>query len=283
MALSRRNGRSRATLVFLTLLSVTVITLDFRGEGDGLIASLRNGAGDVLAPVRSVADGALSPVGDALSGLTGYGELEEQNARLRAELDELRGERLQGQDAITEARQLRELLDLEWVGDLPTVAARVVSAPVSNYAETVELNRGTDHGVDVDMPVVTGAGLVGRVVQASGQRSIVRLITDPASSVGVRFVRQGEVGIAEGEGPNRDLSVGFVEIGADVRPRELAVTSGLEGGSDVYPPNIPVGRVTRAEKPPGQLEQDVELEPVADLGHLRYVKVIKTRSIGPTP
>lgn len=277
MALSRRNGRSRATLVFLVLLSVTVITLDFRGEGDGMIATLRNGAGDVLAPVRNVADGVLSPVGDALSGVTGYGGLEDENARLRAELEELRGQELVGRDAIAEARELRSLLDLEWVGDLPTVAARVVSAPVSNYAETVELNRGTADGVDVDMPVVTGSGLVGRVVQASPQRSIVRLITDPASSVGVRFVRRGEVGIAEGEGPNRDLSVGFVEMTADVRARELAVTSGLEGGSDVYPPNIPVGRVTRAEKTPGQLEQDVELEPVADLDHLRFVKVIQTR------
>lgn len=277
MALSRRNGRSRATLVFLVLLSVTVITLDFRGEGDGLIATLRNGAGDVLAPVRNLADGALSPVGDALSGVTGYGGLEDENARLRAELEELRGQELLGRDAIAEARELRTLLDLEWVGDLPTVAARVVSAPVSNYAETVELNRGTADGVDVDMPVVTGSGLVGRVVQASPQRSIVRLITDPASSVGVRFVRHGEVGIAEGEGPNRALSASFVEMTADVRTRELVVTSGLEGGSDLYPPNIPVGRVTRAEKTPGQLEQDVELEPVADLAHLRYVKVIQTR------
>lgn len=277
MALTRRNGRSRATLVFLVLLSVTVITLDFRGDGDGLISSLRSGAGDVLAPVRDLADGALSPMSDALSGVTGYGDLEEQNAKLRAELEEVRGRELQEADAVVEARELRALLDLEWVGDLPTVAARVVSAPVSNFAETIELNRGTDHGVDVDMPVVTGAGLVGRVVQASSKRSIVRLITDPASSVGVRLVRDGEVAIAEGEGPSEPLSVGFVEITADVRVRELVVTSGIEGGSDVYPPNIPVGRVSRAEKPPGQLEQDVDLEPVADLAHLRYVKVVKTR------
>lgn len=264
-------------MVFLVLLSVTVITLDFRGDGDGLISSLRSGAGEVLAPVRDLADGALSPVGDALSGVTGYGDLEEQNAELRAELEEVRGRELQEADAVVEARELRALLDLEWVGDLPTIAARVVSAPVSNFAETIELNRGTDHGVAVDMPVVTGAGLVGRVVQASSNRSIVRLITDPASSVGVRLVRDGEVAIAEGEGPNEPLSVGFVEITADVRKRELAVTSGIEGGSDLYPPNIPVGRVSSAEKPPGQLEQDVDLEPVADLAHLRYVKVVKTR------
>jgi rod shape-determining protein MreC len=277
VALSRRNGRSRATLVFLVLLSITVITLDFRGDSNGLISSLRSGAGDVLAPVRDLADSALSPVGDALSGVTGYGDLEEENARLRAELEAVEGQGLQEQDAMVEARELRSLLALEWVGDLPTIAARVVSAPVSNYSETVELNRGTADGVGVDMPVVTGAGLVGRVVQASSHRSIVRLITDPASSVGVRLVRDGEVGIAEGEGPNQPLSVGFVEITADVRERELAVTSGVEGGSDVYPPNIPVGRVSKAEKPPGQLEQDVDVEPVADLAHLRYVKVIKTR------
>jgi rod shape-determining protein MreC len=277
VALSRRNGRSRATLLFLVLTSVTVITLDFRDDGSGVIGAVRNVAADALSPVREAADVVLSPVGDAFSGVTGYGSLEETNDELRARIAELEGTELRRAEAEAQLRELLRLNELEYLGDIPTVAARVVSAPVSNFEQTIELNRGTADGVDVDMPVITGAGLVGRVVQASGQRSVVRLVTDPSSSVGVRLARSGETGIAEGRGARRTLSVGFIEVGVQLRSREIAVTSGLEGGSDLYPPGIPVGRVVRSETPPGELEQQVDLEPVADLVHLRYVKVLQVR------
>lgn len=278
MAVSRRNGRrSRATLLFLILTSLTVITLDFRDDGAGLVGSVRNVAADVLAPVRDGADAVLSPVGDAFSGITGYGSLEDENARLRARIAELEGAGLRQDEIEAELRELRALVQLDDLGGISRVTARVVAAPVSNFEQTIELDRGTADGVRVDMPVVTGTGLVGRVVRASGQRSVVRLVTDPSSSVGVRLSRSGETGIAEGRGVGRTLSVGFIDAGAEVLRREIAVTSGLEGGSDLYPPGIPVGRVTEAAHREGEIEQQVALQPVADLAHLRYVQVLQVR------
>jgi rod shape-determining protein MreC len=278
LALPRRAGRSRVTLVFLILMSLTIITLDFRDDGDGVVNSVRDAASDVLSPARNALDGVLTPVGEAFSGITGYGSLRDENDRLRAEVEELRGDLLEREDAKAERRELLALngLDDELAG-LTTVAARVIGAPVSNFAQTIELNRGIDQGVAVDMPVVTGSGLVGRVVEASGSRSTVRLITDPRSSVGVRFSRSGEAGIADGEGPDTALSVGFIETSAQLRRRDLAVTSGLEGGSELFPPNIPVGRVVSASRPSGELQQRVELEPLADLDDLRFVKVVQMR------
>lgn len=276
MALQRRNGRSRATLLFLVLLSITVITLDFRGDGGDVIDSVRSGASDALAPVRDGADAVLSPIGNAFSGITGYDDLEDENARLRERIAELRRTDVRGAETEAELRDLLRLNDLGWAGDVPTVSARVVSAPVSNFEQTIELNRGTDAGVRVDMPVVTGDGLVGRVVQASGKRARVRLITDPGSSVGVRIAQSGETGVAEGEGPDRTMSVAFIEVDAQVKRGNLAVTSGLEGGSDLFPAGIPVGRVARAQKVEGELQQRVELRPLADVAHLRFVKVLRT-------
>jgi rod shape-determining protein MreC len=278
LALPRRAGRSRATVIFLVLTSLTIVTLDFRDDGDGVVNSIRDVASDVLSPARNALDAVVSPVGDAFSGITGYSSLEDENDKLRAEIDDLKGDLLEREDAKAERRDLLALNDLDdELAGLPTVAARVVGAPVSNFEQTIELNRGTDHGVDVDMPVVTGSGLVGRVVEASGSRSTVRLITDPRSSVGVRFTRSGEPGIADGEGPNTPLSVGFVNLTAQLRRRDLAVTSGLEGGSDLYPPNVPVGRIASVSRPAGELQQRVELDPVADIDRLRFVKVVQTK------
>lgn len=274
MALSRRNGRSRATLLFLILTSITVITLDFRGEGSGTIDKVRDLAADAFAPVRDAADSTMSPVRNVFNGITDYDNLQEENARLKARIADLQGRKTVNRDAAAELKELLKLQRLDWVGNVPTVAARVVSAPVSNFEQTIELDRGSRDGIAVDMPVVTGAGLVGRVVDVSSRRAVVRLITDPASAVGVRVVRSGETAIAQGEGAGRTMSVGFVDIGADVKRGDLAVTSGLEGGSDLYPASIPVGTVRTARKVAGELQQHVELDPVADVTHLRFVKVL---------
>ena len=274
MALTRRTGRSRATLIFLILLSITLITLDFRGDS-GIIDAIRDGATDALAPVRDVADNVFSPVGDAFHGITGYGGVRDENAKLRARIDELQGQALQGEAARRELQEALALLGVDFIGDIPTVAARVVGAPVSNFEQTIELDKGTSDGIGVDMAVVSGDGLVGRVVQVSRSRAMVRLITDPGSSVGVRFTRSNEVGIAEGEGAQRKMSVGFVEINVELRARELAVTSGLN--DSVFPPGIPVGRVATAHASPGELQQDVTMQPVSDLSHLRFVRVLQRK------
>jgi rod shape-determining protein MreC len=274
VALSRRGGRNRFTLLFLVLTSITVITLDFRGDGDGVLGSVRNGAADVLEPVRSFGSTVFSPVGDALQGITGYGSLEDENAELRARLEELEGDAVLGEDARAELREMQRLRRLPVLDEVPRVTARVVGAPIGNFEQTIELDKGGDDGIREGMPVVTGAGLVGRVVSVSGARSVVRLVTDGSASVGVRILGTDEVAIASGEGPGREMSVGFVEPGVPVEAGDRVVTSGMEQGS-ALPAGIPVGRVTEVVDGPGRLAQEVRMEPLADLDHMRVVDVLQ--------
>ena len=263
--------RSRSTLTLLVLASLSAILLDARGPG--LVDRVRDGAVDALAPVRSVTGAALEPAGDLLAGVAGYDDLEQENQELRERVDELEGERSAD---TSERRSLREalaVLDVPWLGDVPAIGARVVGAPVSNLEQTVELDKGSADGIAEGMPVVAADGLVGRVAEVSSRRSRVRLVTDPGSAVGVRLVGSGDPGSAEGEGPDRDLSVLFVEPGTEVEPGELVVTSGLEGAA--FPADVPVGHVVEAAVRPGELSQDVTLRPAADLGKLELVRVLQ--------
>ena len=163
MAVYRRTARPRFVLLLLVLSALTLVTIDTRAGGSGVIGQIRAKAHDAFAPVQDATHSALRPVGNFFTGVVHYGELKSENARLRDELAKVRGQQLQAADAQRELQLLLDQQHLDFVGNIPTVAAQVVDTSSSNFEESVQINRGTDAGVAVNMPVVTSGGLVGRV------------------------------------------------------------------------------------------------------------------------
>ncbi len=254
------------------LTSITAITLDYRGQGAGALESVRQGARDVIAPLQSAAARALAPVGDFFGGITRYGSLQKENARLRRQLEEARGEMLAAEGAERERRALLELQRLDFAQTIPAVVSRVISNTPSNFQSTVVIDRGSDQRVAVGMPVVTGAGLVGRVLEVSRTRATVQLLTDRASNVGVRLTGSGEFGVATGTGTREPLRVEFVSATAKVAEGEAVVTSGLQ--QSAFPAEIPVGKVRSAHVGPGEVEQEITIDPAVDFRRLEFVRVL---------
>ncbi|CAN5687254.1 rod shape-determining protein MreC [soil metagenome] len=271
MAISRRTGRSRFTLLLLVLTSITVLTLDFRGDG---MRAVRDAASTVFSPVRSVADGAFDPIGEAWNGVFDYRDLEAENERLRIELDEIRGDDVREENYAEQVEALLNTADIDFIGNTPQTIARVVGGSPSNFDETVELDKGSADGIKVDMPVVTGAGLVGKVVQVTGGSSVVRLVSDPSFVIGVRLVLANDVAVAHGSGAGRDLVVdGGIEPATRVREGASVVTSGLS--TSLFPPDVPVGRVASVSEPVPGGDRQITIQPLADLEGLTYVNVMR--------
>src|SRR6185503_16730421 len=90
--------------------------------------------------------------------------------------------------AVREMQALEALDKLPTLANVPEVTARVVSEPASNFDRTVDINQGTDQGVQVGMPVITNGGLIGRIMKVYNNHSTVRLITDPNFSMAVKIV-----------------------------------------------------------------------------------------------
>lgn len=278
MAVYRRPARSRFTLLLLVLSALTLLTLDYRGADHGVLGKVRDRVQDMFAPVQDASDRALAPVGDFVGGILHYGDLKAENQRLRDENANLRGAVLRGDDVARENRALLDQLNLTFVGDVPRVNARVVSDAPSNFELTIEIDKGTSDGVAVGMPVVTGAGLLGRVVDTSRTRSMVELLTQETFAVGVRLAGgdspdAGVVGVANGAGYHRPMTVDLIDPGVKVSPGDLFVTSGLQQSR--YPPGIPVAKVVSAVARPNALQQDVTVEPVADVRRLAFVAVLQ--------
>lgn len=270
MVAYQRTNR-RPILVLLVVTAVALITLDVRGSGP--ISTVRGGAHDVVDPIAGALDAVFSPVGDWIDGVTSAASLKDENARLRRRLDAARGEQAAARAAVEENKDLKKLLDLPFAEDTNAVAAPVVEGAPGNFELTVQIGKGASDGVGADMPVVTGAGLVGRVVEVSRDRATVLLTQDPQSGVGVKMERSGTFGVAKGRGDSSTLRVDFVDPAADVTVGEVVSTAGVQNSP--FPAGIPVGTVSKVTRTPGDLQQDVLVKPLVDFSHLDYVKVLR--------
>ncbi len=274
MARTRRTRRPRLTIGLLVLASITIITLDYRGDTHGAISGLKSAASAAFSPVQHGVDAVTHPVGSFLAGAVNGGQLEEENAKLRAEVGALQRQTLAEQATQNALKTIDRLNHLTWTQGIPTVAAQVIDLNPSNFAATVELNVGTANGVDLGMPVVGGAGLVGQVIATSSTTSTVQLITDVRSQVGVRYgPDSADVALAQGNGIGKSLTLGDVPPGAALHKGEILTTSGLQTAA--YPQLIPVARVTSVSSTPSSTQESVTAVPLADLAQLDYVEVLQ--------
>ncbi len=272
MAASRRNTSQRLTLVILILASITVVTVAYKGEARQVISSVRNGAGDAVAPVQRGIAAVLHPIGNLFAGMAGYGGALSENQRLQIEVGRLRRQLIEAQQAQEQLDQLRLEQNLPFAGGIPEVLAEVISSPSSNFDLTIEIDRGTSNGVGVGMPVVSGVGLVGSVISAGEDTAVVQLLTDPRSLVGVRF-GNGIVAVAQGQGEGDPLQLQYVSEASVTYPGAPVVTSGLDIAA--YPSGIPVGTVASVRHTGGSLTSQVLVTPLVNLSILQYVAVLQ--------
>jgi rod shape-determining protein MreC len=273
VATPRRSRRPRTTLLILVLASITIITLDARGGFHRITSGLRTVASDAFSPLRSGVDDIVEPVGSFLAGAVHYGAVRQQNQKLQAEIDQLRSQRPTQVDTEQRLKQLSALLHLPFVGNYETVPAEVTNYGTSDFAATVDISVGRDDGVQLNMPVVGMGGLVGQVVQANHTTSTVRLITDGQSQVGVRYGTGADsLAVVSGHGPGKPLSAGLVPTNTPLPPGTTFITSGLPNAD--FPGDIPVATVVSTSNGTTASQESVNLQPLADLSHLRYVSVV---------
>ena len=239
MAAQRSADRPRPTLLILLVAALTLLTLQFRGFQP--LDAFQQGVRDILSPVRSLVDRMTDPVETAWNGIFGYEDLVMENDRLQVELARMRGRLLTDEAEAELLDRLLHEVDIAYA-DLETVVVRILGTPPGNFStHTIEVDKGSDDGLEEGMAVVTGAGLVGRLQQVDRSRSVVQLATHPDFRVGVRLVTSQDEGLVRGTGVD-----GLVRIESGIRTDavvaldEVVVTS---GGRSLFPADIPVGRV----------------------------------------
>ena len=284
MAVSAHGGRRRYVLLLLVLASVTLITLDQRQGESGPVGGLGRFAHRVVSPVSGLTSTVVNPISDWLDGVIHSGSLKRDNARLKRalEADRIRARRYES--ALAQNRILTRLAGQPYLDAIKSVVGRVIASSPGNFKRTVTLDRGSERGVEVGMPVVAAGGLVGRVFEVWRGGCTVLLVEDPGFAVGVRMVRERITGAAQGQAGLSTLTVDFSgPLPSRLVPRkgELAETSGVQGTT--FPPFIPVGTVAAVNVSNDGLTIETTLDPLVDIDNLEYVKVLlwKTGSVVP--
>jgi rod shape-determining protein MreC len=167
---------------------------------------------------------------------------------------------------VLEAERLRKFLSLRDTVRGKTVVARVIGRDPAQGQQTVTIDKGQSHGVRRDAAVITPDGVVGRVISAGNFFSIVQLILDSQSGVGVLVRSTRRQAIVKGSGGS-ELELDYIDDDIDIKEGDELITSGTDR---IYPKGLPVGTISSVGPRIG-IFKTVRIRPMADFGRLEEV------------
>ena len=275
---TQKEIRQRAPVWMLVLLA-----LNF-----GLMTYDARDAATRQRMIRVWAQAAISPFQRATTGVGGAGldvferlgrlrNAEAENERMKQRLNEIEREVREARTVRDENERLKKLLDFQQNKDYQSVPANVISRDPSIWFSSVIINRGTTSGVELNMPVATAEGIVGRIVAVSPITAQIMLLTDERAAAGAVVGQLGTsnaIGSVRGFGKNGLLDMRYVSGLETVNVGDYVVTTGQDG---IYPPGLNIGTVVEKKEGSATTAHTIYVKPGARLDSLEEVVVLLYR------
>ena len=227
----------------------------------------------LVAPIT----GFVTWVGHSVTGFTENMALRRtllaENLRLRDEVGKLREQSIRSFGLAEDLDRLAVALTYTRAFEPELQVADLVYVDYASWLQTAILKTSADT-VEINQPVVSGKGLVGRVVLVTGPYAKVQLISDRAASIGVMIERTHRQGVVKGASRG-SLELDYVSLQADVRVGDVVITAGIDG---IYPRGIPVGTIAAAI-PGDELFYEIRVAPAVDFGLLDQVYILKEETV----
>ncbi len=283
--MKRRTKRSiptKYTLLAVTVLCVLVMFASFTLNLSG--GPLNTVAGYVFVPMQNGINQVATWVINRADDVVSLQNVQQKNKELQAKVDELTQELNTIKHQHYDLDQLRELMELDQkYPSYEKVAARVIGNDGGNWFSTFLIDKGEKDGIEKDMNVIAGSGLVGIVIDTGPNYAKVRSIIDDASNVSGMALSTSDRCIVNGNlvSMNEQRVIGFTDLKCDedtVKTGEQIVTSHI---SDKYLEGILIGYVNTIERNSNNLTYSGTIIPAVDFQHLQEVLVIKDKKKTP--
>lgn len=194
------------------------------------------------------------------------------NERLKAELDKYVGIDLLMLEIKQENIRLRALLQFQEAVEHQVMPAQVIGRNPSGWFSTLTIDKGSKHGVKVDMPVVTNQGLVGKIVDVQPSHAKVQLIISSSSGISAIVQRTRDNGVLIGlANPRGYTRITRLSQYADIQEGDVIISSPLTG---IFPKGLSIGRVVEVYDDPVSLERSALVLPEVDFDRLEEVLII---------
>ncbi len=263
-----KTGPSPLTrLFFFTLLSIFIMIADNRSN---LVSEIRRAIGVIIFPLQKLAYMPFSLQHQAEQYISDLKLIEEID-HLRQEYLNSRHKLFQLQALTVENQHLRALLGAARQTEIRTVLAEILYTPRDPFNRKITIDKGSSSGIRAGQVVIDDLGVIGQITQVYPWTSEITLITDKDHSVPVQIARNGLRTVISGAGRNSELELRFLSINTDIRQEDLLVTSGIGG---VYPPGLPVGRVSHIKYDRSREFALITCTPVAGVDRHRQVLIL---------
>lgn len=224
----------------------------------------------IVSPVQSLFTQTITSISDMFDHYFFLVAVSQENDRLRLKIDRLRKDKNTLMEQVSRQDRLAKLIDQEASQERLSVVATVIGRDATQWSRVVIVDKGTNHGVRENFAVVTNAGIVGHVIQSSGNYSKVMLITDSRSAVDSLFQGTRINGVVVGTG-EEVCNMQYVPTTADAAVGDRIFSSGLGG---IFPKGLMVGTVGQVVKKKQGLFQDIKIIPSADFFRLEEVLIL---------
>ena len=268
-ALLQRGAKQKFSLFVLILISIIVFVLD--NSNLKPIKILRSIINDGVYRISAISSSPIKFTFATKNFITQHIFLYKENEKLKLELQELKKEKLRTSYLEAENKQLQDVVQLEKKSSFVTVGAKIMLDKDSPYLNSAIINKGSNSGIKMGMPVLSKGNLVGRIVEVNYLSSRILLLNDLNSRIPVVISPTGDQAILTGAGREKPV-LDYLPENFKFSEESLVYTSGKDG---VLFTGIPIGNIVDGkQKPvvklftdPNQiflvnivLEQDTDLE-----------------------
>lgn len=261
---------------YVALSLIVLATLVVLNLPSGAAARFKLAFSSLFLPLFGLATTAHNATEHAANTLLSRSELLRQNEQFRRENHQLQVAAAQAAETARENARLRQLVGWReqspWKGRLKL--ARGILREPANWWRSVQIDLGSRHGLQPNLPVMTSAGLVGRVGSVNLDRSQVLLIGDPGCKVSALVENESrDSGILGPSGPlESELALlSYLPRTSSLKPGQNVITSGLGG---VFPKGIAIGKIVDARPVEFGLYVEARVKLAANLNALEEVWVL---------
>ena len=263
-------------ILVLSMLSIS-IRLRNKRETPFLVQKIGN---DTVSIVTRVVNWPINLVSNGVANVEDLFNTQAENDHLKKQIDNLAQTKARNSSLEAENTQLKQALKLKkTLTDYTIINGSVISRAADTWSDLLIIDQGSRAGVKKNMPVMSGKGVIGRVVEVNSTTSKVELITTTDKSTN-KFAVEADAangkkvhGVISVEG-NNQLAFTQVVDGQKLKKGTQVYTSGMGGLS---PKGLLIGTVTKTTRDTFGLSDVVEIQPAGNLNDPSVVSVIKRK------